>query len=115
MTDGLGVDLVVEVGGAGTLERSLCVARLNGFIGTIGVLTGIEASGLSLVRVFSNQLRVQGIYVGSREMFKAMNTAITQHHLKPVIHEVIPFPQARRAYELLESGKHFGKIVISHD
>ena len=115
LTDGVGVDLVVEVGGAGTLERSLCVARLNGFIGTIGVLTGIEASGLSLARVFSNQLRVQGIYVGSRQMFKAMNAAITLHHLKPVVHEVIHFSEARRAYELLESGKHFGKIVINHD
>ncbi|VEP14578.1 hypothetical protein H1P_2720006 [Hyella patelloides LEGE 07179] len=46
-------------------------------------------------------------------MFKAMNTAITLHRLKPVVHEVIPFSEARRAYELLESGKHFGKIVIT--
>lgn len=115
LTDRVGVDLVVEVGGAGTLERSLLSARLNGFIGTIGVLTGIEASGLSLARVFSNQLRVQGIYVGSRQMFKAMNAAIALHHLKPVVYEVIHFSETRRAYELLESGKHFGKIVISHD
>lgn len=114
LTDGIGVDLVVEVGGAGTLERSLFSARINGFIGMIGVLSGVEASGFSLARVFSNQLRVQGIYVGSRQMFEAMNTAITLNYLKPVVHEVIPFSEARRAYELLESAKHFGKIVISH-
>lgn len=114
LTDGVGVDLVVEVGGAGTLERSLFATRLNGYIGVIGVLTGVEASGLSLARAFSNQLRLQGIYVGSRKMFEAMNTAISQHHLKPVVHDVIPFSEARRAYELLESGKHLGKIIISH-
>ena len=114
LTDGVGVDLVVEVGGAGTLERSLFATRLNGYIGVIGVLTGVEASGLSLARAFSNQLQLEGIYVGSRKMFEAMNTAIAQHHLKPVVHDVIPFSEAKRAYELLESGKHLGKIVISH-
>ena len=114
LTGGVGVDQVVEVGGAGTLERSLASARLGGYVGVIGVLTGVGEGGFTPATAFFNQLRLQGIYVGSRQMFEAMNAAITLHHLKPVVHEVIPFSEARRAYELLESGKHFGKIVISH-
>ena len=105
---------MVEVGGAGTLERSLASARLGGYVGVIGVLTGVGEGGFTPATAFFNHLRLQGIYVGSRQMFEAMNAAITLHHLKPVVHEVIPFSEARRAYELLESGKHFGKIVISH-
>lgn len=114
LTDGVGVDQVVEVGGAGTLERSVASARLGGYVGVIGVLTGVGEGGFTPATAFFNQLRLQGIYVGSRQMFEAMNAAITLHHLKPIVHEVIPFAEARRAYKLLESGKHFGKIVISH-
>jgi NADPH:quinone reductase-like Zn-dependent oxidoreductase len=114
LTAGRGVDQVVEVGGAGTLERSLASARLGGYIGVIGVLTGVGAGNFTPATAFFNQLRVQGIYVGNRQMFEAMNAAITLHQLKPVMHKVVPFAEARRAYELLESGQHFGKIVISH-
>lgn len=114
LTNEMGVDQVVEVGGAGTLERSLASARLGGYVGVIGVLTGVGEGGFTPATAFFNQLRLQGIYVGSRQIFEAMNAAITLHHLKPVVHEVISFSEARRAYELLESGKHFGKIVISH-
>lgn len=64
--------------------------------------------------VFFNHLRFQGIYVGSQEMFSSMMKAIALHRLKPVIDETIPFTEVKRAYELLEQGKHFGKIVISH-
>jgi NADPH:quinone reductase-like Zn-dependent oxidoreductase len=114
LTDGVGVEQVVEVGGAGTLERSLASTRLGGYIGVIGVLTGFGGGGFTPATVFFNQLRLQGIYVGSREMFEAMNAAIALHHLKPVVDRVVPFSEARQAYEMLESGKHFGKIVITH-
>lgn len=114
LSDGVGVDQVVEVGGAGTLLRSLASTRLGGYVGIIGVLTGVGEGGFTPATVLFNQLRLQGIYVGNRQMFEAMNSAITLHHLKPVVHEIVPFAEARRAYELLESGKHFGKIVISH-
>lgn len=110
----LSVDQVVEVGGEGTLSRSLSSARIGGYIGTIGVLTGFGGGGLTPASVFFNHLRFQGIYVGSREMFEAMIKAIALHRLKPVIHETIPFTEVKRAYELLEQSKHFGKIVISH-
>jgi NADPH:quinone reductase-like Zn-dependent oxidoreductase len=114
LTDGVGVEQVVEVGGAGTLERSLASARLGGYIGIIGVLTGFGEGGFTPAIAFLNQLRLQGIYVGSQQMFEAMNAAIALHRLKPVVDKVFPFLEARRAYELLESGKQFGKIVISH-
>lgn len=114
LTDGRGVDLVVEVGGEGTMERSLASACLGGYIAVIGVLSGFGAANFTPATAFFNQLRIRGIYVGSREMFEQMNAAISFNGLKPVIDRVIPFSEAKQAYELLESGKHFGKIVISH-
>jgi NADPH:quinone reductase-like Zn-dependent oxidoreductase len=114
LTDGRGVDLVVEVGGAETLKRSLDAACLGGYIGVIGVLSGFGAANFTPATAFFNQLRIQGIYVGNRQMFEEMNTAISLHRLKPIIDKVIPFSEAKQAYQLLESGKHFGKIVISH-
>jgi NADPH:quinone reductase-like Zn-dependent oxidoreductase len=114
LTDGVGVDQVVEVGGAGTMKRSLASARLGGYVGVIGVLSGFGAANFTPATAFFNQLRIQGIYVGNRQMFEEMNAAIALHHLKPVVDEIIPFSEAKRAYELLQSGKHFGKIVISH-
>jgi NADPH:quinone reductase-like Zn-dependent oxidoreductase len=114
LTDGRGVDLVVEVGGAGTIERSLDSACLGGYIAVIGVLSGFGAANFIPATAFFNQLRIQGIYVGSRQMFEEMNAAISLNNLKPVVDTIIPFSEAKRAYELLESGTHFGKIVISH-
>ena len=114
LTNGVGVDQVVEVGGEGTLSHSLSSVRIGGYIGAIGVLTGFGGGGLTPASVFFNHLRFQGIYVGSQEMFSSMIKAIALHRLKPVIDETIPFTEVKRAYELLEQGKHFGKIVISH-
>ncbi|BAZ44797.1 alcohol dehydrogenase [Chondrocystis sp. NIES-4102] len=114
LTDGKGVEQVVEVGGAGTIERSLACAGLGGYIGVIGVLSGFGAANFTPATAFFNQLHIQGIYVGNRKMFEEMNAVITQHRLKPIIDQVIPFSQAKQAYKLLESGKHMGKIVISH-
>jgi NADPH:quinone reductase-like Zn-dependent oxidoreductase len=114
LTNRIGVDQVVEVGGAGTMKRSLASARLGGYVGVIGVLSGFDAANFTPATIFFNQLRIQGIYVGNRQMFEEMNAAIAQNHLKPVVDQVIPFSEAKRAYELLESGNHFGKIVISH-
>ena len=110
-TDGRGVDHVVEVGGAGTLARSMQAVRMGGRISMIGVLTGGEVSPTPLLR---NSIGLQGIYVGSREMFEAMNRAIAAHQMRPVIDKVFTFADAPAAYRHLESGTHFGKVVISH-
>jgi NADPH:quinone reductase-like Zn-dependent oxidoreductase len=108
---GIGVDHVVEVGGAGTLEKSMRAVRTGGTISLIGVLTGATGE-INPRSILMKNIRVQGIYVGSREMFEAMNRAITLHRLHPVVDRVFPFADAVAAYNYLESGAHFGKIVI---
>jgi NADPH:quinone reductase-like Zn-dependent oxidoreductase len=110
LTGGVGVDHVVEVGGAGTLSRSLRAVKTGGTISFIGVLAG--QADVSLLPIIMKQIRLQGIYVGSREMFEAMNRAIALHAVKPVIDRVFPFEQAREALAYLERGAHLGKVCI---
>ena len=111
LTDGRGADVVVEVGGAGTLEKSLAAVRFAGIVTLIGVLTG-TAGPISTAAILRRHLRVQGIYVGSREMFEEMNRAIAQHGLRPHIDRGFAFDNARAAYEHLASATHAGKITI---
>ena len=107
---GSGVDHVVEVGGAGTLPESLKAVRVGGAISLIGVLTG--AGQANPLPILMKNVRVQGIYVGSRDMFEAMNRAIALHKLKPTIDRVFPFAEGREALKHMESAAHFGKIVL---
>ena len=109
MTDGLGVDHVVEVGGAGTLERSIGACRIAGHIALIGVLTGGQINPTPIMR---KSLTVHGIYVGSRAMFEAMNRALAAAGLRPVIHRTLAFDDAP-AYRHMQAGAHFGKIVVT--
>jgi NADPH:quinone reductase-like Zn-dependent oxidoreductase len=112
MTDGVGVDLVVEVGGAGTLEQSLKAVRVGGQVSVIGVLSGIAAE-LSIIPLLMQQLRLQGILVGSREGFERMNRAFAAHEVRPVVDRVFGFDDVPAAFELMASGGHFGKICIA--
>ncbi len=111
-TGGEGVDLVVEVGGSGTLPRALRAVKPGGTVAQIGVLTG-AAEAVDVRVILSKQIRVQGVYVGSRADFDAMNRGIAQAGLKPVIDGVFPFKEAPAALRRMESAGHFGKIVIS--
>ncbi|MEH2107520.1 zinc-dependent alcohol dehydrogenase family protein [Nostoc sp.] len=111
LTNRTGVDQVVEVGGAGTLPKSLQAVRIGGRISLIGVLSG-RGNEIDPMPILFKSLTVQGIYVGSREMFEAMNQAIQQHQIKPIIDRVFPFTEARQAYHYLKSAAHFGKVVI---
>jgi len=111
LTDKTGVDLVVEVGGSGTLGRSMQAARTGGKIAVIGVLTG--ANEVDPVAILGRRLSLQGIMVGSTTMFEAMNRAIEATTLRPVIDRVFGFDEVQAAYRHLESGRHFGKVVIS--
>ncbi len=111
LTDGRGADIVLEVGGAGTLPKSLRAVRPGGQVSLIGVLAGISEP-LNIGPILHNSIRLQGIYVGSVEMFEAMNGAITANKLGPVIDRTFLFEQAREALRYMESGRHFGKIVI---
>jgi len=111
LTGGRGADVVVEVGGAGTLEKSLNAVRYGGIVTLIGVLTG-TAGPIPTAAILRRHMRVQGIYVGSREMFDEMNRAIAQHGLKPHIDRTFGFDDARAAYEHLAAAAHTGKVVI---
>ena len=111
LTAGDGVDYVVEVGGAGTLSESLRAVRYGGQISLIGVLTGGSAE-INTASILMKNVKVQGIYVGSREMFEAMNSAIALHKLHPVCDRVFPFHEAPEALKYMETGSHFGKICI---
>ena len=113
VTDGLGADRIIEVGGAGTFGQSLRAARVEGMVAQIGVLSGgVTADPLALTPILHKQLRVQGIYVGSRAMFEQMNAAIAEVQLHPVVDKVFAFKQARDAFAHMQSGAHFGKIVV---
>jgi NADPH:quinone reductase-like Zn-dependent oxidoreductase len=110
---GRGVDNVIEVGGGDTLPKSMKAVRMGGTISLIGVLSG--KGDINFVPVFMRSIRLQGIFVGSREMFDDMHRAITTHELKPVIDRVFPFAELREAMHYMESGAHFGKICLSFD
>jgi len=113
MTGGRGADRIIEVGGASTFGHSLRAARVGGMVAQIGVLSGSATSEpLALTPILHKQLRVQGIYVGSRTMFEQMNTVIAKAELHPIIDRVFAFDQAREAFLHMESAAHFGKIVI---
>lgn len=110
-TGRVGVDHIIEVGGAGTLQQSLQAIRIGGHISLIGVLSG-GVSDLNILPLVMSQVKVQGLVVGSREGFEAMNKAIEVNQMKPVVDKVFPFEQAQDAFEYLAAGKHFGKVCI---
>lgn len=114
LTGGLGVDHVVEVGGAGTFEKSCASARFGGNVWLIGVLTGFEST-INPLSVLFKSLCVQGIYVGSRDMFEAMNAAFSINGLQPVIDKEFSFADAQAAFRCMQEAGHFGKIVINID
>jgi NADPH:quinone reductase-like Zn-dependent oxidoreductase len=109
LTDGVGVDAAVEVGGAGTLPKTVVSTRVAGTISLIGVLSGGLIDPAQAMR---KSIKVQGIYVGSRRMFTDMNRAIAAHAMKPVIDRVFSFEDARAAYHAMQAAGHFGKLVI---
>jgi NADPH:quinone reductase-like Zn-dependent oxidoreductase len=110
-TGGVGVDRVIEVGGPGTFQKSLASLRMGGRVSLIGVLTGFTG-GVEVIPILVGSLHVDGIYVGSREMFESMNRAIARAKLSPVVDRAFPFADAPAAYRHLRSGAHFGKVVI---
>ena len=115
-TGGQGVDLVVEVGGMGTLPRSLRALRPGGVIAQIGILSHaqgpVSAAEFPLATLLHKQARIQGVYVGSRSDFQALNRALDLAQLRPV-GENFHWSQARRALDRMQDGSHFGKLVLS--
>lgn len=111
-TCGEGADLVVEVGGAGTLNQSMQAVRVGGTIAQIGVLSGSDGRP-EVTSVLMRQIRLIGVYVGSQSMMQAMHRAIELCRMKPVVGKVFPISEAIEAYRYLEEARHFGKVVIS--
>jgi NADPH:quinone reductase-like Zn-dependent oxidoreductase len=112
LTGGNGVNIVIEVGGAGTLLQSIKSCTMGGNVSLIGVLTG-QRGEMNPFPAVMKGVSIHGIYVGSREMFEDMNRTLALHKIKPVIDRVFPFIEAREALHYLESGAHVGKVVIA--
>jgi NADPH:quinone reductase-like Zn-dependent oxidoreductase len=113
ITDGQGVDHVVEVGGQGTLLQSLRAVRPGGTISMIGVLSG-GTMNVPLGQIVTRHVRLQGITVGNHDDFVAMANAMAHHKIRPVIDRIFPFKALQTALEYMTKGKHFGKICIEH-
>jgi NADPH:quinone reductase-like Zn-dependent oxidoreductase len=114
LTDGEGAHHVLEVGGAGTFEQSLRAVRMGGVISVIGVLSGALTT-LDLRPLLMQDVRVQGVFVGSRETFANLLTLVEQHGVRPDVDRVFPLSDMRAAFEYAASGRQFGKVVIALD
>jgi NADPH:quinone reductase-like Zn-dependent oxidoreductase len=109
LTDGRGVDVTIETGGGGTLEKTIEATRVGGTISLIGVLTGGTINPAAVMR---KSIRLQGVYVGNRRMFEDMNAAFSHNQLHPIIDRVFEFEDARAAYHAMRTAGHFGKLVV---
>jgi fatty-acyl-CoA synthase len=110
---GVGADIVIELGGAGTLHQSLRAVRRGGTVAMIGSVTGAEVDNLALPPIFMRNVTIRGLAVGSRDVFEDMALAIARHGIRPVVHHVFPGLGAfSDALDELASGSHFGKVVV---
>jgi len=112
LTGGRGVDEVVEIGGAGTLGQSISACRIGGHISLIGVLAGF-AGEVPTAQLFSANITLKGITVGSRQEQEDMIAAIETNNIKPEVSDHFPLAQLQQAFELQAAQKHFGKIVVT--
>ena len=112
LTGGAGVDCVVEIGGAGTLDQSMMATRVGGHVALIGVLTGF-AGPVQTALLMAKNLRVQGLTVGSRAQQLAMIAGIEANGIRPVISDTFPLADLAAAFRHQESGNHFGKIALA--
>ncbi len=111
LTDGKGVDFILGVAGGGSLNQSIGAIRLGGHIAIIGNLEGVDET-LPIGAMIEKNIRLQGVSVGSRAMFGRMVKVMEDHKIVPVVDRVFPFSRAVEAFRAMESGSHFGKIVL---
>jgi NADPH:quinone reductase-like Zn-dependent oxidoreductase len=110
LTAGVGVDVTIETGGGGTLEKTIEATRVGGTVSLIGVLT---AGTINPSNVMRKSIRLQGVYVGNRRMFEDMNVALALNQVSPVIDQLFAFDDARSAYQVMREAGHFGKLVVT--
>jgi NADPH:quinone reductase-like Zn-dependent oxidoreductase len=113
LTSGVGVDHVLEVGGLGTLQRSIRATRVSGTISLIGVLSGQPEQNPSPLELMFKRQTLRGIYVGSRRMLEELCRAVEVNRITPVVDRVFAFGEVQDAYRYLKVGQHFGKVVIT--
>jgi NADPH:quinone reductase-like Zn-dependent oxidoreductase len=113
LTDGRGVDCIVEIGGPGTIAMSLTALAVGGHVSLIGASLSSSGTGLDPLLLTGRGITLGSISVGSRADFEAMNRAIAMHRLRPVIDRTFPFAEAKAAYRHFEGRSHFGKVVIT--
>ncbi len=113
VTQGKGADVVVETVGGQNLSRSLDAVRMGGHISIVGLLDGFDIR-INALTLLHQQVTIHGMEVGSTQDFVAMNEAIETHDIHPIIDKTFPLEQTHAAFEYLEQGLHFGKVVISH-
>ena len=110
-TGGRGADFIMEVGGGGTIQESMKAIRIGGHIAIIGIVAG-AGDAFNPAALIGNSAKLQGLSVGSRDMFEAMCRAIDLHKISPVVDKVFPFTEAKAAFSAMAGGEHFGKIVL---
>jgi NADPH:quinone reductase-like Zn-dependent oxidoreductase len=112
LTDGVGANVVLEVGGKGTVNRSVSAAAMGGTVAIIGGVSGFGGD-VNPVALLAGAKRMVGIFVGSRTMLENVVRFVNAAGIEPVVDRVFPFHQAQEAYRYMESGSHFGKVVIA--
>lgn len=112
VTDGNGVDLIVELGGQDTLPQSLNCVKVGGRITVVGVLSGLVAP-IPVPPILFRHIHLTGITVGHRSDLAALVRAVDANSLKPVVDRTFDFADAKAAYEALPEGRHFGKMVVT--
>ncbi len=110
-TGGKGADFIMEVGGGGTIQESMKAIKIGGHIAIIGVVAG-AGDPFNPAALIGNSAKLQGLSVGSRDMFEAMCRAMDLHKIGPVVDKVFPFTEAKAAFSAMAGGEHFGKIVL---
>ena len=113
-TSRVGADLVLELGGGGTLAKSMAAVKIHGRISLVGVLTGFTDQ-INPLPILRKSLSINGIYVGSQEMQEEFHRALETNNIHPAIDSVFPFDGVKDAYEYMQSARHMGKIVINVD
>ena len=108
---GEGVDAVIDIGGASTLNQAIGAAAFGGTVAVVGVAGGLEAT-TNLADIFRKNLRLEGIETGSQSMLKEMIGWLEQKRLHPIIDRVFAFADCAEAFQYLNAGKHFGKVAM---
>lgn len=110
-TEGRGADFIMEVGGGGTIQESMRAIKIGGHIAIIGVVAG-AGDPFNPAALIGNSAKLQGLSVGSRDMFESMCRMMDLQKITPIVDKVFPFTEAKAAFSAMAAGEHFGKIVL---